>query len=341
MKQVDRKLDHLELTSRAQMDSTLRDDRFYYEPLFGSFQNLSFKTEFLGKTLDYPLWISSMTGGTQKAFVINEKLAQVTCEFQLGMGLGSLRPLLTNLERLKDFDFRDVTGEERPLLGNLGIVQIDELIKNKSLDKIESLVKLLRLDGIFIHLNPLQELNQPEGDFLSRSAAEILEEFCKTKPSYKVMVKEVGQGIGPKSLRFLLSLPIDGIEFAAFGGTNFAKLESLRSESKNPYAEFSSVGVSAEQMIVHLSQLLKNNEPERFTCKNFILSGGVKNFLDGYYLMEFFKKELGSKASQVNLVYGQAKAMLDQAELGNDVLQSYVRGQVQGLNMAKQFLTIK
>jgi isopentenyl-diphosphate delta-isomerase len=341
MKQVDRKLEHLELTTKAQMDSALKDDRFFYEPLFGSFQKLNLEQSFLNKSLAYPLWISSMTGGTEKAFFINENLSRVCGQHKLGMGLGSLRPLLKDLSRLKDFDFRSKLGTSQPLLGNLGIVQIDELITTRSLDKIQSLVELLNLDGIFIHINPLQELNQPEGDFLKRPACEIIQEFCEAKPKYKIMVKEVGQGMGPKSLNFLLDLPIDGIEFAAFGGTNFAKLEALRSMSLNPYAELSKVGQTAPQMIEILAKLLKQKDLSLLTCKNFIISGGVKNYLDGFYLLELFKKELGVKAQEVQMVYGQAKPMLDHASEGFAELEKFIQSQMQGFMMAKQFLTLK
>lgn len=341
MNHVDRKLEHLELTTKAQINSALQDDRFFYEPLFGSFQKVDLSQSFLNKKLDYPLWISSMTGGTEKAFSINENLSTIAGKYKLGMGLGSMRPLLQNLNRLKDFDFRAKLGASQPLLGNIGIIQLDELIKEKALDKILTLVDLLKLDGIFIHLNPLQELNQPEGDFLSRASGEILQEFLASRPPYQVMVKEVGQGMGPKSLDFLLDLPIHGIEFAAFGGTNFSLLEAMRNQSENPYQELSRVGQTALQMVGILANLLKQKDLKQMTCKNFIISGGVKTYLDGHYYLEFLKRELGPQANEINVIYGQAKKMLDHASGDLSDLDQFIQGQIQGLMMSNQFLTLK
>ena len=157
-----RKLEHIELTTKSQ--STQIDNRFNYEPLFGDFSKKDLSTNFLGKKLAHPLWVSSMTGGTGKARHINQNLAKLVGDFSLGMGLGSLRVLLDSQEDLDDFDLRSLVKDQL-LMGNIGIIQLQDLLKNSKIDNLYALVDKLKLDGIFIHINPMQEFMQPEGDF--------------------------------------------------------------------------------------------------------------------------------------------------------------------------------
>jgi isopentenyl-diphosphate delta-isomerase len=124
-----RKEDHIELAFRSQVDTMALDERFYYEPLLAAHPPAGSLPEvaFGNKRMKAPLWVSSMTGGTEKAYIINQNLARACNEFGLGMGLGSCRPLLSGTERLKDFDIRPLTGDKVPLYANLGIAQIQEL----------------------------------------------------------------------------------------------------------------------------------------------------------------------------------------------------------------------
>src|SRR5690606_7709496 len=110
------------------------------------------------------LWISSMTGGTKEALQINRNLAQAANEFGLGFGLGSCRSLLTENTRFHEFDLRSMIGDELPFFANLGVAQVEELIAKKELNRLHDMVEKLRADGLIIHINPLQEWFQPEGD---------------------------------------------------------------------------------------------------------------------------------------------------------------------------------
>src|SRR6478752_781080 len=95
-----RKQDHIELAFKADMANQGPDDRFYYEPLLaGHPTDVPLKISFLGKTVNAPLWVSSMTGGTEKAHTINTRLATACAKYGLGMGLGSCRPLLESRDR--------------------------------------------------------------------------------------------------------------------------------------------------------------------------------------------------------------------------------------------------
>ncbi|MCB0573814.1 MAG: isopentenyl-diphosphate delta-isomerase, partial [Saprospiraceae bacterium] len=114
-----------------------------------------------------------------------------------------------------------------------------------------------RADGLIVHVNPLQEAMQPEGDLFKRPPLDTLRELLEI-PELKVIVKEVGQGFGPESLRALLQLPLEAVEFAAAGGTNFAKLELLRSDPEKQmiFEKIAAVGHSAAEMTGWLNAAL-------------------------------------------------------------------------------------
>lgn len=330
-----RKEDHINLTDAAQVDSLSLDTRFIYEPLLGFHpeegKNISFP--FLGKKMKYPIWVSSMTGGTKKAKTINRNLAQACAEFGLGMGLGSCRSLLFEDKRLGDFDFRDEIGADAPFFANLGIAQLEQLIVNDSLDRIDQLIDRLRVDGLIIHINPIQEWIQPEGDRFSRPAIHTIRDFLIQRPNLPVIIKEVGQGMGKQSLKALLQLPIAAIEFGAAGGTNFAKIELLRGQekTKNVFADFIKVGHTAEQMMIWVNELVMELGAQ-VKCRSIIASGGVKNYLDGYYLVQKCK---------LPTIYGQASSFLTYAKEDYETLAAYIRQQIEGYQMAEAFLKVR
>lgn len=331
IKQDARKKDHIDLAIQAQVSRAHLDGRFYYEPLLSNHPvSTNDSLKFFGKTLRAPLWVSSMTGGTGEARHINQNLARVCREFGLGMGLGSCRVLLDeNAESKKyfpDFDLRPILGNELPFFANLGIAQVEQLIEKKETQKITNLLGDLSADGLMVHVNPLQEWFQPEGDRLKFSPLETLTKLCELIKT-QIVVKEVGQGMGPKSLKALLELPIAGIELAGFGGTNFTRIEQVR--SKNTNTAFSQVGHTPAEMVMFLNDLASVNSA--FKQKQIIISGGIENCLDGFFLRE-------------NLTFpsviGQAKNFLIHAENYED-LKKYTAEEIVGLAMAKAYLTAK
>jgi isopentenyl-diphosphate delta-isomerase len=322
---AERKGDHIELAQKARTASGLLDTRFNYEPMFFSHpkSNDTWKSTFLGFNFDYPVWISSMTGGTDHAKAINENLAKLCGEFKLGMGLGSCRSLLTDRSRLNEFDVKKHMGSQ-PLFANIGIAQVEELVSNNSVALIHEMVKIVSADGLIIHINPLQEWFQPEGDRFKMTPLETLKRFLENV-SYPVMIKEVGQGMGPKSLRALLELPIAGIELAAFGGTNFTLLENMRTESDATREDFIHVGHSAFEMVNILNALPTRN-------KEIIISGGIKSMLDGFALKTKLK---------TNSVIGMASAFLGPALNDYETLRTYFLCQREALLTAKTLLELK
>lgn len=328
----ERKSDHIRIALQSQVSQDEHDVRFHYEPLLqahpvGDLPHF----RFLGKQLHAPLWVSSMTGGTKGALEINTNLARACHEFGMGMGLGSSRILLNDNTYFDDFNMRDVIGDDLPFFANLGIVQVEQHVHTKKVPLIHDLVSRLRADGLIIHINPLQEWFQPEGDRLIHSPIDTVRRFIELA-KYPVIVKEVGQGMGPASLRELFRLPLAAIEFAAFGGTNFARAELLRGSPERQflYEPYTRVGEIGYDMIGYVNELLSGEPAPK--CREVIVSGGIKNFLDGYYLI--------SKLN-TNAIYGQASGYLQHANVSYESLQKYCSDQVDGLKLAYAYLTVR
>jgi isopentenyl-diphosphate delta-isomerase len=329
-----RKSDHIELAVRARTQSSELDRRFYYEPLLSSHPDSgSLKPfTFLGKTLNTPIWVSSMTGGAQLAFHINTVLAKACNRYGMGMGLGSCRALLTSDEHIADFDVRDLLGYELPLYANLGIAQVEKLLDQGALQLIDDLILRLRADGLIIHLNPMQEWFQPEGDRIQKAPLHTLQQLLH-KATYPIIVKEVGQGMGYQSLKHLLHLPLAAVDFGAAGGTNFALLENLRrgNINKDYWAPLVKIGHDAEEMVGWVNAI-KEETKGKLSCQQIIISGGIKDFLDGYYLMQ---------KSTLPAIYGQASGLLNAALEGDLALDAFLQAQIRGLEMAQAFLMVK
>jgi isopentenyl-diphosphate delta-isomerase len=329
---TDRKKDHINLAFKAKTGMEEIDRRFYYEPLMAKHPSLDLAPfKFLGKTMRAPIWVSSMTGGTKLAGQINRNLAQVCREYGLGMGLGSCRPILDSGEFFADFDMRDVIGDDLPFYANLGIAQLEELVLKDDISPVDNLIERLRADGLIIHVNPLQEWLQPEGNLFSQPPIDTIRSFMEMT-RYPVIVKEVGQGMGPESLRALMDLPIEAIEMAAFGGTNFAKVELLRSDEfkQHYYGPISRIGHDAFEMTGMINDILDEYGPAK--CKHIIISGGINSFLDGYYLINRCK---------LPAIYGQASGFLKYASQSYDDLKKYVEYQIEGIKLANAYFIIK
>lgn len=329
----DRKEEHIILAVNSQTSAASLDSRFYYEPMLNPHPNGQEEDfEFLERKFKAPIWVSSMTGGSKVAGEINRNLARACNEFGLGMGLGSCRILLESDEFLSDFKLRHLIGYERAFYANLGISQIEQAVQNNKIERIKDLVKKVEADGLIIHVNPLQEWFQPEGDRLKYSPMHTLTRFLE-KFQFKVIVKEVGQGIGPESLIHLLKLPIEAIEFSAFGGTNFTSVELKRNKNEilHLYEPFSRIGIDADSMVRFVNEYVLSSH-QNIACKQVIISGGIRNFLDGYYLIS---------KSKLPAIYGQASAFLEYARNSYESLYKFVDSQVKGLQLARAYLKIK
>jgi len=327
----ERKKDHIELAFQSRTEKSEANLNFCYEPLLSAHpQGQLSPFEFAGKTMKLPIWISSMTGGTEKAGAINRNLAKACRQFGLGMGLGSCRVLLEKPELIDDFNIRSLLGNEQPLYANLGISQLEKLIISNELHKINKLVDRLQADGIIIHVNPLQEAFQPEGDRFNQPPIDTIEQFLN-KTQLRVIVKEVGQGMGPESLERLLKLPLEAIEFGAFGGTNFALLELHRQNEifSDTMRPFTKVGHSALEMTGFANNFIHHGGIP--ACKQLIISGGITSVLDGYHLV---------KSSPLPAVFGMGSMFLKYAYEGYTQLETYIKHLQQGWLLADSYLKI-
>jgi isopentenyl-diphosphate delta-isomerase len=298
-----RKNDHIDLTFQSSPTEKIKTYKLSYEPLFSAHpNNLGEARTFniLNHQLKLPLWVSSMTGGAERALGINTNLARACGDFGFGMGLGSCRVLLEDKSRLKDFDVKHLMPD-MPLYSNFGIAQLEELIDNKHLYKLDEINASLRVDGMVIHVNPLQEWAQPEGDQYKRPAIDTIKTLCE-EMSLPLIVKEVGQGFGPKSLDALLRLPLQAIETAGFGGTNFTNIELARlygskSGKYSPKTEMGLIGNSCDEMIEWLNSFDLNIA----VCREIIISGGISNVTEGYAL---------TQSCQFDSIFGMASNLL-------------------------------
>lgn len=325
-----RKQAHIDLAFESTMARIQSDNRFIYEPMFSGneLNDIDLSIRFNEQKMNAPIWISSMTGGTEAAFMINHRLAKACQHFKLGMGLGSCRSLLYDNDRLKDFAVREEIGDQ-PLFANLGIAQIEYLINDNETHLIKELVNKLEANGLIIHVNPLQEWTQPEGDRYKKSPMETIQKIVELG-DYPVIVKEVGQGMGKRSIEALLKLPLLALDFAAYGGTNFSKLELLRGSDirKDNLKAICQIGHTADQMVEWANDCFES--PENQT-KHLIISGGIKDFTDGYYL---------TKKSKFSSLYGQASPFLKYALKGEDDLAGFIELQIQGLKTCTAFLDL-
>lgn len=328
-----RKTDHIDLSFKSQTNRDLVNQLFDYEPLFSAHPatDAIIPTKFLGHQLNFPIWVSSMTGGAQKASLINKNLALLCRDFKIGMGLGSTRALLDSDLFFEDFNLRPILGNDLPFFINLGIAQLETLIANNSVAKINQLIERLGASGLVIHINPMQEWFQPEGDRYRHPPIETIKKII-TNRNFLVIVKEVGQGMGPKSLSALIDLEIDAIETASFGGTNFSVLEGLRRSDlygdSSMYA-LQKIGHTPLQMINYLNNIyLKNPKAQNVSV---IISGGLQNVVEGQYYREHLK---------MNSLMGYGMRFLKHAE-NYDELKTFMQKEMDTLLMAQAFLVGK
>jgi isopentenyl-diphosphate Delta-isomerase len=246
-------LDEVRLRHRALPERDLHD--------------VSLETSLLGHTLRAPLLISAMTGGTPEAGELNHRLARAAARHGIGLTLGSGRQLLNDPELLGTYRG---TGRPPLLLGNLGAAQIRE---PDGPAEAERLVAMLEADGLSIHLNPLQEAVQPEGEpRFSGVAARIAETVRRLAP-LPVVVKEVGFGMDADDVALLRRAGVAAIDVAGSGGTNWALIEGRRDPRAGAIASgFADWGVSTCEAL--------RNAVHQAGPLPVIASGGLRHGVD-------------------------------------------------------------
>ncbi len=181
-------------------------------------------TTFLGRPLRAPLLISSMTGGTARAGEINRRLAAGAEAAGIAFALGSGRAMLEDAALRDTFDVRGVAPNV-VLFANLGAVQLNYGIRPEDARR---LVEQLGADGLYLHLNPLQEALQRAGDTNFRALEPKIAALCAAL-DVPVVAKSVGSGIAPATAARLVACGVAAIDVAGAGGTSWARVEGKRS----------------------------------------------------------------------------------------------------------------
>jgi isopentenyl-diphosphate Delta-isomerase len=235
-----------------------------------NYQDIDISTTFLGKKLASPILISSMTGGTENAQIINERLALTAQKYKLAMGIGSGRVIIEKPEIAKTFQVRAIAPDIL-LLANIGAVQFNY---GYGWQQCQQLVETLSADALILHFNPLQECIQPEGDTNFSKLLDKIEKVC-LKIRVPVIAKEVGNGISAKMAKKLISVGVNAIDVAGAGGTSWAMVESERADNhlqRELGKTFADWGISTADCIKDINH--------KFPQIPLIASGGIRNGLE-------------------------------------------------------------
>ncbi|TLY10842.1 MAG: type 2 isopentenyl-diphosphate Delta-isomerase [Thaumarchaeota archaeon] len=191
------------------------------------YDDIDTSTKFLDKKFAAPIIIDSMTGGTDEATVINGRLGELAEKYGFGMGLGSQRAGLKSEELAATYSIARKNAPNAFLIANIGGAQ---LAKGLTIDEARKIVKMIKANALVVHLNPLQELVQPEGEPRYRGVLGKISDLAKTI-DVPVIVKEVGAGISKEVAIKLEMAGVAAINVAGAGGTSWAGVEKLRAEA--------------------------------------------------------------------------------------------------------------
>jgi isopentenyl-diphosphate Delta-isomerase len=228
---------------------------------------------FMDRRFSAPLIIDSMTGGTPEARKINERLGKLAQEYDIPMGLGSQRAGLKSEELASTYSVARKNAPHAFLIANIGGAQLS---KGLTVSEVEKIVEMIRADALVIHLNPLQELIQPEGE---PRYSGVLEQIAKLVMhlNLPVMVKEVGAGISREVASRLEMAGVSAINIAGSGGTSWAGVEKIRADA------------ARNRIKIHLGELfwdwgiptaISLIEAKRAVKTPIIASGGLRNGLE-------------------------------------------------------------
>lgn len=270
-----RKMDHIRIAldprSQAEGLSGLDDIQLIHEALPDfDFKEVDCSTSFFSHKLSAPFFISSMTAGHENAAIINSRLAELSANKQILMGVGSQRRELNDAEACQEWKRVRAKAPRALLLGNLGISQIIGV----STAKIQAMIESLEAEALFVHLNPLQECLQPEGTPNFRGGYQAIEALVE-KLSIPVIVKEVGCGFSQETLKKIYNLGVYAVDVSGLGGTHWGRVEGFRSQENAQLFQvaktFENWGISTVQSLLNAKKINEN-----YTVWS---SGGVRDGL--------------------------------------------------------------
>ncbi|MEP7288975.1 MAG: type 2 isopentenyl-diphosphate Delta-isomerase [Chloroflexota bacterium] len=226
---ANRKDDHININLEKDVQfpnltTGLEHYRFIHEALPElDITEIDTRVDLFGKLLKTPILISSMTGGTERARLINRNLAEAAQQAGVAMGLGSQRAAVERPDLAQTFDIRDVAPDIL-LFANLGAVQFNY---GYGVDQCRRAVDMVQADALILHFNALQEAVQPEGDGNFKDLLPKIEVVCK-QVGVPVIAKEVGWGFSQKAARQLANVGVAAIDVAGAGGTSWSEVEYHR-----------------------------------------------------------------------------------------------------------------
>ncbi len=232
--------------------------------------DIDLSTTFLQRQLKAPLLISSMTGGTDEARQINQRLAAIAQHYGFAMGVGSQRVAVENPAVNSTFSIRSLAPDSL-LLANLGAVQLNY---SYGLEECQRVVDWLEADALILHINPLQECVQTRGDTNFRGLFSKIETLCARLP-VPVIAKEVGNGISGAIAQRLINAGVAAIDVAGAGGTSWAKVEGERAKDARQRRlgqTFANWGIPTAQCVTEIRAIAPQIP--------LIASGGLRNGLD-------------------------------------------------------------
>lgn len=229
--------------------------------------------KFLSHKFKAPIIIDSMTGGTPEAARINSRLSLVAEKFGLGMGLGSQRAGLLSSELAETYSIARTNAPNAFLVANIGGAQLSKGLKIKD---IKNMIQMIEADALVVHLNPLQELIQPEGEPKYKGVLSKIKEIC-VNFDIPIIVKEVGAGISMEVARKLQSAGVSAINVAGSGGTSWAGVEKIRAETAHDSNKINLGELFWDWGIPTAVSLI---EVRRSVKMPIIASGGIRNGLE-------------------------------------------------------------
>ncbi len=261
----------------------------------------------LGKRLRAPLLISSMTGGAEAARAINRALAQAAQARGVAMGLGSQRAGLEQTETADTFRVRDVAPDIL-LFANLGAVQLNY---GYTVDQCRRAVEMIGADALILHLNPLQEALQADGNWNWAGLLGKIEAVCKAV-GVPVVAKEVGWGIGEEAARRLANAGVAALDVAGAGGTSWSEVESHRAPTgslRRLAQAFADWGIPTAEALL----LARRGAPGL----PLIASGGMRDGIEA-------AKALALGATAIGIASPFLKAAVTSADAVVDAIDQFV-----------------
>jgi isopentenyl-diphosphate delta-isomerase len=274
-----RKADHIRINLEEDVVSRLTNGLERYRFMHQALPELDAceidtSLSIFSKQLQAPLLISCMTGGTEEARQINRNLALAAQEAGVAMGVGSTRVAVVRPELADTFRVRDVAPDIL-LFANIGAVQLNY---GFDAEQCRRAVATIGADGLVLHLNPLQEMLQPEGDHNWSGLLTKIEQVVRAlhTEGIPVIAKEVGWGISPRAARDLANAGVDAIDVAGAGGTSWSQVEMFRAHNQvqRRIAEaFVDWGIPTADSICYVREAAPG--------MTIFASGGLKNGVDG------------------------------------------------------------